>query len=152
MLVPWKTAHSAEPRPGTEERIPTPGALTSGLNESVHGVGPPEEKSATMPGGVPRVLVTAPTVIAFGALPGEEIEPGPNSSKSFPAATTGTTPASAAAPSAFTTMSRLGSIAGSPSERLITSIPSRTAASIPAVISGELPSSPKPGVGTVKTR
>src|SRR5436190_2236432 len=90
MLVPWKTAHWPEPRPGTDERIPTPGALTSGLNASDHGVGPLDEKSATTPGGVPRVLVTAAAVIAFGALPGEETDPTPKSSKSFPAAITAT--------------------------------------------------------------
>src|SRR2546423_13340639 len=122
MLVPWKTAHCPEPAPGTEERIPTPGALTSGLNESVHGVGPPEEKSATMFAGVPRVLVTAATVIARGALPGEETEPAPNWSNSFPAAMTGTTPASAAALSAFTTMSRLGSVVGPPSGVVVPAI------------------------------
>ncbi len=36
-------------------------------------------------------------------------------------------------------MSRRGSISGSPSERLMTSIPSATAASIAATSSGELP-------------
>src|SRR5919109_1203689 len=46
-------------------------------------------------------------------------------------------------------MSREGVISGSPSERLITFIPSRTACSIPATISGELPSSPKGPVDTV---
>jgi hypothetical protein len=39
-------------------------------------------------------------------------------------------------------MSREGSISGSPIERLITSMPSATAASIAATISGELPSRP----------
>jgi len=39
----------------------------------------------------------------------------------------------------------------SPSDRLITSIPSRTAASIPAAISGELPSIPQHSVGIVST-
>jgi hypothetical protein len=59
---------------------------------------------------------------------------------------TGTTPARAAPSIALTTMSRAGSISGSPSERLITSIPSATAASIAAVISAALPSRPKFGV------
>ena len=86
--------------------------------------------------------MTAPTVIASGVAPGEPTEPRPNSSKSLPADTTGTTPARAAAPSAFTTMSRDGSISGSPSDMLITSIPSATAASIAATSSGELPSRP----------
>ena len=65
----------------------------------------------------------------------------------MPAEATGTTPASAAALSAFATMSRLGSISTSPSERLITSIPSATAASIAATSSGELPFNPNCGVG-----
>ena len=45
-----------------------------------------------------------------------------------------------------------GVISGSPSERLITFIPSSTAASIPATISAELPSSPNCPVGIVSTR
>jgi hypothetical protein len=85
---------------------------------------------------------TAPTVIASGVDPGEETEPRPNCSKSLPAATTGTTPARAAAPSASATMSRAGSISGSPSDRLITSMPSATAASIAATSCGEFPSRP----------
>src|SRR5207244_5813627 len=109
MLVPWKTSQLPDPRGGTDERIPTPGAPTSGLNASDHGVGPPEEKSAMTFGAVPRLLVTAATVIAPGALPGDETDPGPNESKSFPAAMTGTTPAPAAPSIAFTTMSRVGS-------------------------------------------
>ena len=46
-------------------------------------------------------------------------------------------------------MSREGETSGSPSERLITFIPSATAASIAAVIWAELPSRPNPGVGIV---
>jgi hypothetical protein len=70
----------------------------------------------------------------------------------LPAATTGTTPAVAAASSACVTRSRDGSVSGSPIERLRTSIPSATAASIPAAISGEFPSSPTPEtVGIVST-
>ena len=103
----------------------------------------------TSAGPRPLPSVDAATVIALSALPGELTEPAP--APSLPAATTGTTPASAALSSAETTMSRLGSISGSPSERLITSIPSFTAASIPATISGEFPSSPKPEVGMVRT-
>ena len=96
-------------------------------------------------------LVTAAAVIAFAASPGDEMEPKPNSLKSLPAAIAGTTPAFAAALIAFTTMSRAGSISASPSERLITSMPSATAASIPLTISGEFPFKPTPGVGTVST-
>ena len=57
--------------------------------------------------------------------------------------------AAAARLMAATTRSRAGSISGSPSERLITSMPSETAASIAAAISALLPSSPKSGVGIV---
>jgi hypothetical protein len=89
-------------------------------------------------------------VIASGVEPGEPTEPRPKSAKSLPAATTETTPARAAAPSACTTMSREGSISGSPSDMLITSMPSATAASIAATSSGELPSRPTPAsVGIV---
>ena len=135
MLVPDETCHP----PGSAERIEVPGATRSGLRRSEIGVGPAEEKPATA-GAEPDVL--APTVIARAELPGDIREPCPKSSKSLPAATTGTTPAAAAASSASATTSREGSISGSPIERLITSIPSLTAASIAATISGALPSSP----------
>jgi hypothetical protein len=126
----------------------TPGAETSGFSRNESGVGPAPEKEA-----ICRRLVVAPTVIAAAAEPGEDSEPRPNPSKSFPAATTGTTPALAAPSSARTTRSRLGAISGSPIERFTTSMPSRTAASIPAAISGEFPSRPTlDAVGTVRTR
>src|SRR5918999_5823364 len=128
----------------------TPGALTSGLSWSDSGVGPLDENDATTLAGPSRDVVTAPTVIASGVDPGEMTEPRPNEPKSLPAAVTVTTPARVAAPSAWTTMSRDGSISGSPSERLITSIPSETAASIAATSCGELPLSPtSPAVGIV---
>ena len=73
---------------------------------------------------------------------GDASDPAPNSLKSFPAATTGTTPAAAAASSARATTSCCGAISGSPMERLMTSIPSWTAASIAATSSGAFPSSP----------
>ncbi len=143
MLVP-----DDRPQPaGWEDRMEVPGATTSGFSRSEIGVGPAEEKLA-MDGDA--VEVVAPTVIAAAALPGEPTEPRPKSSKSFPAATTGTTPAAAAASSASATISRDGSISGSPSDRLITSMPSATAASIAATISGAFPLSPSPDrVGTV---
>ena len=139
MLVPDSMAQAS---PGAAERIEAPGALTSGLWRSESGVGPLDENEATTSSGPSRFVVTAPTVIAAGAEPGEPTEPRPNSEKSFPAETTGTTPARAAASSACTTMSREGSISGSPRDMLITSIPSCTAASIAATSSGELPSRP----------
>ena len=129
----------------------TPGAVTSGFICSDVGVGPLDEKPAITSAGPLSPSVDAATVIAFGALPGEPIEPLPASPNSLPAAITGTTPASAALSIAATTMSRVGSISGSPSERLITSMPSLTASSMPLAISGELPSRPKSVVGTVST-
>ena len=76
MLVPDSDAY--EPR-GAAERIPTPGAETSGFSRSESGVGPLEEKAATTSSGPPRAVVTAPTVIASGVAPGEPTEPRPNS-------------------------------------------------------------------------
>ena len=84
----------------------------------------------------------AATAMVSGAVAGEPIEPRPEPSPSFPAATADTTPAAAALSSARTTTSRLGSISTSPSDRLITFIPSATAWSIAFAISGALPSGP----------
>src|SRR4029079_7987397 len=145
MLVPLNDVHVPS-LGGTDEVMSTPGALTSGFSSSEIGVGPPLENDATA-----SCLLTAAAVIALAALPGEEMLPYPKSENSFPAATAGTTPASAAALIAAPTRSRDGSISGSPSDRLITSMPSRTAASIPAAISGAFPFSPKFSVGTVST-
>ena len=129
MLVPESDDHAP---PGTDERMSTPGAATSGFSCSESAVGPTEEKSAWIAlVGAPWTS-TAATAIAASADAGEETDPAPTSLNSFPAATTGTTPAAAAASSACVTTFRLGSISGSPSERLMTSIPSRTAASIAA--------------------
>ena len=143
MLVPERV-----PQPsGWDERMAVPGATTSGFSLKDRGVGPEEENPA-IDGDEPDV--DAPTVIASAADPGDVSDPAPNSSKSFPAATTGTTPAAAAASSASATTSCCGVISGSPIERLITSIPSWTAASIAATSSGALPSSPTfASVGTV---
>ncbi len=97
------------------------------------------------------VFDDAATVIAAWAVPGEPTVPRPRSSRSLPAAITGTTPAAAT----FRITSIMGSFAGSdsdpPPEKLITSIPSRTAASNAAAISGVLATLPS-GVGTLKTR
>ena len=148
MLVPLKMAQRSC---GCAERMFTPGEATSGLSRSETGVGPAEEKSPITSGGPLREVVTAAAVIAAGAFPGDATVPRPNSSKSFPAEMAETTPAAAAASTARTTMSRLGSISGSPKDMLSTSMPSRTAASIPATISGEFPSAPNCGVGTPST-
>ena len=144
MLVPLNLAHSPA-RAGTDERICVPGAATSGFRRSDRGVGPIDENPATS-----ERLAVAPTVIALAALPGEPTEPAPKESPSVPAAIDTTTPASPAASTARVTRSRVGSTSGSPRERLITSIRSATAASMPAAISGEFPLSPTPAsVGTV---
>ena len=97
------------------------------------------------------VFDAAATEIASGATPGDPAEPRPNSSRSFPAEITGTTPAAATFATASTSASFCGSAWGPPPEKLITSIPSRTAASKAAMISGVLATTPT-GVGTVNTR
>src|SRR3954462_3790392 len=138
MLVPLSVAYP----PGTEDATPSPGAVTSGLKDSEYGAGPIEEKlgieSGSTLSGPP---VDAAAEIAFAALPGESIEPGP-SSPELPAATVATTPASATAFKARATRARVGSMSGSPGERLMTSMPSLTAASTAAASSGALPLSP----------
>jgi hypothetical protein len=150
MLVPLQSCADQVFR-GSDESRSTPGAVTSGFMSSETGDGPDDEKLAISSAGPLSPSVDAATVIAFGALPGDPIEPRPASLKSLPAAMTGTTPASAASSIALTTMSRPGWISGSPSERLMTSMPSFTACSMPATISGEFPSRPKSGVGMVRT-
>ena len=148
MLVPLSSDH--EPS-GVDERIDEPGAATSGLSRSESGVGPADENDEIEPAGSERPFETEATLIADAALAGEPTEPSCRRPYSFPAAATVGTPAAAAPSIASVTRSRVGSISGSPSERLITSMPSATAASIPAAISGALPLSPKPSVGTVST-
>ena len=94
---------------------------------------------------------TAATEIASGALPGEPAVPSPKSSRSLPAAITGTTPASAVLCTVSYIASFAGSVCGPPPEKLITFMPSATAASNALTISGVSASWPS-GVGTVKTR
>ena len=106
MLVPDRLPQLPS-RTGSDERIPTPGADTSGFRRSDTGVGPAEEKPAIRP-----VTVAAPAVIAASADAGDEIEPRPNAPKSFPADTTGTTPAAAAPSIALTRRSRPAEISG----------------------------------------
>ena len=136
---------------GSDESRSTPGAVTSGLSWSESGVGPLDEKSAITSAGPLSPSVDAATVIALGAVPGEPIEPRPVSLKSLPAATAVITPASAALSIAFTTMSRDGSISGSPRERLMTSMPSFTASSIPRRSRGSCRRGRTPSVGVVST-
>ena len=93
MLVPLNTSQPL----GTDEKMLTPGALTSGFRPRSIPLGPADEKSA-----ITSFLLTAAAVIALAASPGEETEPNPKSVKSLPAAIAGTTPASAAALIALT--------------------------------------------------
>ena len=97
------------------------------------------------------VFEVAATEIPSGAVPGEPAVPRPNSSRSFPAEMTETTPAAATLAITSFIASVRGSVSAPPPEKLITSIPSATAASKAATISGVLATLPT-GVGTVKTR
>ena len=97
------------------------------------------------------VLETAATEIASGAVPGEPTEPAPKSSRTLPAAITCTMPAATTECTAATSASFAGSTSAPPPEKLITSMPSFTAASNAATISGVFATCPI-GVGTVKTR
>ena len=126
------------------------GVIDDGLDQTQAFFNP---AGFSYPAGFPKgnTAYTTPKVIVARAFAGDPTPPRPASPNELPAAITGTTPASAAASIALTTMSRDGSTSGSPSERLITSMPSFTACSMPAAISGELPSSPKSEVGIVST-
>ena len=98
---------------------------------------------------------TAPTLIASGAVAGEPAVPSPKKSRSLPAEMIGTTPARTTFATAGMRMSVRGSACGPPPEKLMTSIPSRTAASKAAMISGLLAEQQPPsgaGAGTLKTR
>ena len=100
-----------------------------------------------------RSFVTAATVIASAALPGDETVPlaalvalvaGGDDGRD---ARTG-----GAGDRACSTRSSPGPTSGSPSERFSTSMPSATARSIARAISAPFPSSPNEGVGVVSTR
>ena len=139
MLVPDSVVYCA---PGAAERMFTPGALTSGFSWSESGVGPLEENEATTPGGPSRVVVTAPTVIASRVEPGRRERAAAELAEVVAGGDDGHDAGTRGGVSACATMSRLGSTSGSPSDMLITSMPSLTAASIAATSSGELPSRP----------
>jgi hypothetical protein len=152
MLAPLATSQPVDGpllENGVDERIATPGATRSGFIRSDSGDGAIEENDAIAV--LVRSAAAAPTAIARAALPGELIEPSPSSAPEFPAEATGTTPAAAAAFSASARTSRLGSISCSPRDKLITSMPSATAASTARAISGALPLRPTVE-GTVITR
>ncbi len=134
-------------RRGTDESTSTPGAVTSGFIRSESGVGPPEEKDAI----VRSDSDSAATVIARCGRARRGHRPVAEVVVVVPGRDDRDDPGRGGPVEGAATMSRLGSISASPSERLITSIRSRTAASIAATISGELPFSPKPVVGIVST-
>jgi hypothetical protein len=97
----------------------------------------PDASNADSVGANTCAFVTAATEMAFCAVPGEPAEPAPKSSPSLPAAITGTTPAAATLFTAGIRTSLTGSASGPPPEKLITSIPSITACSNAAAISGD---------------
>ena len=102
---------------------------------------------------------TAATLIASGAVPGDPTDPMPKRSRSLPAAITGTTPPFATFETTSMSASDGGSLSGPPPEKLMTSMPSFTAASNAATISGVFAvqqsygwSGGVSGFGTVNTR
>ena len=98
-------------------------------------------------------FVTAATLSASGAVLGEPTVPRPNESRSLPAEITGSTPARTVFVIACMRMSRRGSICGPPPEKLMMSMPSFTAASNAATISGLFATQQPPnGSGVLKTR
>src|SRR5207253_9525288 len=101
MLVPLNSSQRPSPS-GTDERTGPPGAVTSGFSCSVSAVGPADENDSIRSGvDDPCPPVAAAAAITLDAFAGELIEPLPKSLWSLPAEATGTTPASAAASSAF---------------------------------------------------
>ena len=92
---------------------------------------------------------TAATRIASGAVPGEPTLPRPKSSRSLPAEITGTTPAAATLSTRLDQRVVRGIGLGPPPEKLITSMPSATASSKAATISGVYALLPT-GVGHVE--
>ena len=69
MLVPLSSP-KVPSLAGIDDRIDTPGALRSGFISSDIGVGPADEKPA-----ITFRESAAATVIALGALPGDETDP-----------------------------------------------------------------------------
>ncbi len=100
-------------------------------------------------------FATAPTLIASGAVAGDPAVPRPKKSRSLPAEMIGTTPARTTFATASMRTSVRGSACGPPPEKLMMSIPSRTAASNAATISGLFAEQHPPsgaGAGTLNTR
>jgi len=124
------------------------------VSEGTNGIRPSPPADVTV-SDAPKTcaFVVAPTAIDSGAVAGDPAVPSPKKSRSFPAEITATTPARTTFATAGTSASVRGSACGPPPEKLITSIPSRTAASNAATISGEFAEQhPPSGSGTLKTR
>ena len=126
------------------------------LSAGAKGIRPsPPGETTVSDGPKTCAFATAPTLIASGAVAGEPAVPRPKKSRSFPAEMTGTTPARTTFATASMRMSVRGSACGPPPEKLMTSMPSRTAASNAATISGLFAEQQPPsgaGAGTLKTR
>ena len=126
------------------------------LSAGPNGIRPrPPGRDTVIDGPKTCALATAPTLIASGAVAGEPAVPRPKKSRSFPAEMIGTTPARTTFATAWMRMSVRGSACGPPPEKLMTSMPSRTAASKAATISGLFAEQQPPsgdGAGTLKTR
>ncbi len=126
------------------------------LSEGENGIGPtPPGATTVIAGPKTCAFATAPTLIASGAVAGEPAVPSPKKSRSLPAEMTGTTPARTMFVTAGMRTSVRGSACGPPPEKLMMSIPSRTAASNAATISGLFAEQQPPsgaGAGTLKTR
>ena len=76
MLVPSQTSQESG---GIDERMLSPGAVTSGFICSEIGVGPLDENDAISSAGPSVPSLDAATVIACGALAGLPTEPRPAS-------------------------------------------------------------------------
>src|SRR3972149_9361198 len=124
------------------------------LSDGTNGVlATPAGETTEIDGPKTCAFAVAPTLIASGAVAGDPAVPSPKKSRSFPAEITGTTPARTTFLTVSMSASVRGSLCGPPPEKLMTSMPSATAASNAATISGVLPEQQPPsGCGTLKTR
>ncbi len=125
------------------------------LSAATNGIRPNETDGATTDIEFPNTcaLAVEPTLMASGDVAGDPAVPRPKKSRSFPADTIGTTPARTTFATVGMSASVRGSACGPPPEKLMMSIPSATAASKAATISGVVPEQHPPrGSGTLNTR
>ncbi len=156
--------HSWRPtgRPSVPLIVPTSITCWSALTHAggiapgagTNGIGPMAAGATSVRALVKTWLfAVAATLMASGAVEGEPTVPSPKRSRSLPAEMTGTTPALTTLFTTRTIGSRAGSLCGPPPEKLMTSIPSATAASNAAMISGVLAlQQPPSGAGWLNTR